>query len=213
LQLLVNGAPSGIYAVVQKTYINFVIPWSAPTSGTAEFLLFNPVTREIVAAGTFLMTVADPAFKAANGAGTGQVLAANIDDGGLNSPQNPVGLGKVLQLALTGQGLVSNPPPDGVAPSGLTSTNPADLHVFLNAKEVPAQNILFSGLDPTYPGSWIINLRIPDVSQGGPPPSNAVPIIVTMRDVASNYGYDPNNSNNDIQLTVPNGRITTIAVK
>jgi len=213
LQLLVNGAPSGIYAVVQKTYINFVIPWSAPTSGTAEFLLFNPVTREIVAAGTFLMTVADPAFKAANGAGTGQVLAANIDDGGLNSPQNPVGLGKVLQLALTGQGLVSNPPPDGVAPSGLTSTTPADLHVFLNAKEVPAQNILFSGLDPTYPGSWIINLRIPGVSQGGPPPSNAVPIIVTMRDVASNYGYDPNNSNNDIQLTVPNGRITTIAVK
>jgi hypothetical protein len=34
-----------------------------------------------------------------------------------------------------------------------------------------------------------------------------------MHDVASNYGFDPNNSNNDTTLTVPNGRITTIAVK
>jgi hypothetical protein len=34
-----------------------------------------------------------------------------------------------------------------------------------------------------------------------------------MHDVASNYGFDPNNNNNDIQLLVSNGRITTIAVK
>ncbi|MCU1334772.1 MAG: hypothetical protein JWO19_353 [Bryobacterales bacterium] len=214
LQMLVNGVQSGIYAVVQKTYVNFVIPWSAPTTGPAEFVLFNPTTSEIVAAGTLTMAVADPAFKTVNGAGTGQILAANIDDGGLNGPQNPVSLGKTLQLALTGQGLVNNPPADGVAPSGLVRTNPADLHVFLNAKEVPAANILFSGLDPTYPGSWIINLRIPTVAEGGPPPgTNNVPIIVTMRDVASNWGYDPTNSNNDIPLQVSNGRVTTIAVK
>ncbi len=222
LEMLVNGVQAGIYAVVQKTYINFVIPWSAPTSGTAEFLLFNPSTNEIVAAGTYFMAAADPAFKAANGAGTGQVLAANIDDGGLNGPQNPVSRGKGLQLALTGQGLVDNPPPDGVAPTGLVPTNPADLHVFINGKDVPAENILFSGLDPTYPGSWIINVKIPDEAQGGPPPCNAVLISVTMHDVASNYGYDPNNSKNDITLqagpsTCPagggNGRATTIAVK
>jgi uncharacterized protein (TIGR03437 family) len=212
-QLRVNGVPSAIYAI-GKNYINFNVPWSAPTSGTAEFILYKPATGEIVAAGTFLMAVADPAFKTVNGLGTGQVLAANIDDGGLNGPQSPVGLGKVLQLALTGQGLVNNLPPDGVVPTGLVPTNPADLRVIINGKDVPAQNILFSGLDPTYPGSWIINVRIPDVSQGGPPPGNAVPIIVIMRqDYASNYGYDPNNFNNDIQLTVPNGRITTIAVK
>jgi len=32
-------------------------------------------------------------------------------------------------------------------------------------------------------------------------------------DIPSNWGFDPNNSNNDIQLQVSNGRITTIAVK
>jgi uncharacterized protein (TIGR03437 family) len=213
LQMLVNGVPAGIYAMVEKAYMNFVIPWEAPTAGTAEFLLFNPVTREIVAAGTFLMSVADPAFKTAVDGGIGQILAANVTEGGLNGPQNPVNRGNVLQLALTGQGLVSNPPPDGVAPSSPTQTNPGDLHIIINGQDVPPQNILFSGLDPTYPGSWIINVRIPDVSQNGPPPGNAVPIIVTMQDVPSNYGYDPNNFSNDIQLTVPNGRITTFAVK
>ena len=42
-QVLVNGVPAGISAVGNK-YINFNMPWSAPTSGTAEFLLFKPDT-------------------------------------------------------------------------------------------------------------------------------------------------------------------------
>ena len=91
-----------------------------------------------------------------------------------------------------------------------------DLHVFINVKDVNTtggNHILYSGLDPTFPGSWTINVRIPDVSEGGPPPSNAISIIVTMKDIPSNYGFDPNNGANDILLTVPNGRITTIAVK
>jgi uncharacterized protein (TIGR03437 family) len=212
LQMLVNGAPAGIYAVIAKTYINFVIPWSAPSSGTAEFLLFNPATKEIVAAGTFLMSLADPAFKTVNGAGTGQILAANVDDGGLNGPQNPVSRGKVLTLALTGQGLVSNPPADGFPPTGLVPTPQLPV-VTLGAVNIPPENILFSGLDPTYPGSWTINIRIPETAQGGPAPGNNIPIFVRMYDIPSNWGFDPSNSNNDILLTVPNARITTIAVK
>jgi uncharacterized protein (TIGR03437 family) len=213
LQMLVNGVPAGIYSMVQKAYMNFVIPWSAPISGNAEFLLFNPATGEIVAAGYYGMALADPAFKTAKDGGIGQILAVNVTEGGLNSPTNPVNRGNVLQLALTGQGLVNNPPPDGVPPTGLVPTNPGDLHIFINGVDVPAQNILFSGLDPSYPGSWIINVRIPDTSQGGPGPSSAASIIVTMHDIASNYGYDPNNFNNDIPLLVSNGRVTTFAVK
>jgi uncharacterized protein (TIGR03437 family) len=226
LQLLVNGTPSGIYSWEQNAYVNFVIPWEAPTSGNAEFLLFNPATKEIVAAGTVLMTLADPAFRTTNFQGWGQVMAINIKaDGtpyGLNGPQNPVSLGDTLQLALTGQGLVANPPADGVAPSGLTPTNPADLTVFINGLPVPSGNILASDLDPTYPGSWTINVRVPTTAQGGPGPCNAVAILVTMHDVPSNWGYDPNNGYNDVLLqagpsTCPpasgNGRITTFAVK
>ena len=139
LQMLVNGVPSGIYSWQQNAYMNFVIPWDAPTSGNAEFLLFNPATKEIVAAGTSLMAVADPAFRTTNFQGTGQMLAINLkqmDANGLNGPQNPVSPGKMLQLALTGQGLVDNPPADGFAPSGLTPTNPGDLNVFINGKDI-----------------------------------------------------------------------------
>ena len=217
LQMLVNGNASGIYSWEQQSYVNFVIPWEAPTSGNAEFLLFNPTTKEIVAAGTVGMTVADPAFRTANFQGWGQVLALNIkSDGtayGLNGPQNPIALGDTLQLALTGQGLVANPPADGVAPSGLTPTNLLDLTVFINGLPIPPGNILASVLDPTYPGSWTINVRVPTVAQGGPGPGNAVSILVIQRDVPSNWGYDPNNGFNDILLQVGNGRITTFAVK
>ena len=98
LQMLVNGMPSGIYSWEQNAYMNFVIPWEAPTSGNAEFLLFNPTTKEIVAAGTVAMTVADPAFRTTNFQGWGQVLAINLKpDGtpyGLNGPQNPVSPGR-----------------------------------------------------------------------------------------------------------------------
>jgi len=214
LQMLVNGVPSGIYAIVNKTSINFVIPWSAPTSGTAEFLLFNPTTQEIVAAGSFLMTAADPAFKTVNGIGTSQVLATNFDDGTLNGPQHPVGLGKILTLALTGQGLVNNPPPDGNPPPAGTLLPTSELPVVtIGAVNIPNENILFSGLDPSYPGSWTVVIKVPDIAQGGPPPGNNIPIIVRFHDIPSNWGFDPNNSNNDIQLQVSNGRITTIAVK
>jgi len=214
LQMLVNGVPSGIYAIVNKTSINFVIPWSAPTTGNAEFLLFNPTTQEIVAAGSYLMTAADPAFKTVNGIGTGQVLATNFDDGTLNGPQNRVGLGKILVLALTGQGLVNNPPPDGSAPPAGTLVPTSELPVVtVGAVNIPNENIIFSGLDPTYPGSWTLIIRIPDIAQGGPQPGTNIPILVRFHDVPSNIGFDPSNSNGDTPLTVPNGRITTIAVK
>lgn len=224
LQMLVNGTPSGMYSVEQNSYINFVIPWEAPTQGNAEFLLFKPATKEIVGAGTSLMAVADPAFRTTNFQGWGQVMALNLNaDGtpnGLNGPQNKIGRGEMLQLALTGQGPVANPPADGFPPSGLTKTDPANLKVFVNGVDIGPANVLSSTLDPTYPGSWTINIRIPDV--GGPPPCNAVAITVSMLDVSSNWGYDPNNGYGDIPLqsgssTCPagggNGRVTTIAVK
>jgi uncharacterized protein (TIGR03437 family) len=227
LQMLVNGMPSGIYSWEQQSYMNFVIPWEAPSSGTAEFLLFNPTTHEIVAAGTTFMDVADPAFRTTNFLGWGQVLAINLKpDGtsyGLNGPQNPISLGDTLQLALTGQGLVANPPADGFPPAGLTPTNPLDLQVSINGVGVPPGNILSSDLDPTYPGSWTINLRIPTVAQHGPAPCNSVVIAVTMRDVPSNWGYDPNSNgfsdvlnqagSNTCPQGTGNGRITTFAVK
>ena len=83
----------------------------------------------------------------------------------------------------------------------------------IGAVNIPNENILFSGLDPTYPGSWTVIIKVPDISQGGPLPGNNIPILVRFHDIPSNWGFDPSNSNADTQLTVPNARITTIAVK
>jgi len=214
LQMLVNGTPAAIYSWEQNAYMNFVIPWEAPTTGTAEYLLYNPTTKEIVAAGATFMALADPAFRTTNFQGWGQVMALNLKaDGtanGLNGPQNPIGQGEMLQLALTGQGPVNNPPANGFPPASLTPTNPLDLHVFINGADIGQANVISSDLDPTYPGSWTLNIRIPN--NPGPPPGNAS-ILVTMHDVPSNWGYDPNNGFFDTPLTVPNGRITTITVK
>jgi len=216
-QMLVNGLPAGVSAIGNK-YINFNVPWNAPSSGTADFVLYKPDTGEIFAAGSFLMALADPAFKTADGSGFGQVLATNFDDGTRNGPQSPVGRGKIITLALTGEGPVTNPPPDGTAPSSLTPTSLGDLHVFINGADIGSQNVLSADLDPTFPGSWTINVQVPTTV----PPCNAVAIFVTQRDVPSNYGFDPNNPFNDIVLqpgptNCPagggNGRITTIAVK
>jgi hypothetical protein len=85
--------------------------------------------------------------------------------------------------------------------------------VTVGATNLPNENILFSGLDPTYPGSWTVIIRIPTIAQGGPPPGNNIPILVRLHDQPSNWGFDPTNSNNDIPLNVQNGRITTIAVQ
>jgi uncharacterized protein (TIGR03437 family) len=61
---------------------------------------------------------------------------------------------------------------------------------------LPAGNVIYSGLSPSFPGGWQIDATVPNEV----PPNPAVITAVTLYDVQSNLG--------------PNGRIvTTIAVK
>jgi len=87
-------------------------------------------------------------------------------------------------------------PPDGTPPAGPVAI-PVPTTVIINGPSaLPAGNVIYSGLSPSFPGGWQIDATVPNEV----PPSNAIVTAVTLYDIQSNLG--------------PNGRIvTTIAVK
>jgi uncharacterized protein (TIGR03437 family) len=137
-----------------------------------------------------LISAADPAFKTVNGLGTGQVLATNFDDGTLNGPQHPVGLGKILTLALTGQGLVNNPPADGNPPPAGTLLPTSELPVVTMAVNIPNERILFPGLiRPTRVLDVIIKIPMSPERTAAEQYSD----LVRFHDIR-NWGFDPSST-------------------
>jgi uncharacterized protein (TIGR03437 family) len=210
LQVLVNGTPAPITSL-QSNAIYFLVPNNTPSSGDVEYLVTRPATGEIVAAGNFTMGAAAPGFFTVNQQGTGQIAATN-EDGTPNSAANAIGQDQLLTLWMTGFGHLDNAPPDGEAAGRAVPTdiNPV---ITIGAYRVPPEKILYSGLSPQFPGLWQINIRMPRNGElNAPLPGPRVSILVQMRDVPSNIG-GTTTIGQDRQLTVPNGLITTIAMK
>ena len=189
-----NGQPSGQpftqgFAFSPLTYvasgqINFVVPWEAPTSGTAQLEVVNPTTSQVVASGTLAMNSAAPAFFIESCAAPcnnpngqtpapGQVAALNCNlvnnacDNTVNGTAHPADPGSTIQLFLTGQGsaLNSAPPADGQADCGALTTGP-EPEVIIGTT---IAKVTYSGLAPCYVGLWQINAVIP--SNPGQPPT------------------------------------------
>ncbi len=202
VQVTVNGLAAPLFHVISSAgRIDFQVPAMAPCgcngeANTADFVVTQVSTGRILAAGTFQMQQASPGFFTTNAAGTGQIAALNHDDNSVNSPSNQVARGHIIELYLTGQGRVSGMPPDGTPPPGPVSI-PVPTTVIINGPSaLPAGNVIYSGLSPSFPGGWQIDATVPNEV----PPNPAVITAVTLYDVQSNLG--------------PNGRIvTTIAVK
>lgn len=186
VQVTVNGIPAPIFRLdpVNES-IDFQVPQSAPTSGTASFVATQVSTGAILAAATIQMAPTNPGFFTANSEGTGQVAAFN-QDGTVNSPSNPVIRGQTISFCLTGAGPVPNAPPDGAPPSAATPT-PGTLVLLSSAFTggvVPASAVTYSGLGCGFPGGWQINFVVP--TQVPPGSGNAVAVL--YEDVPSNAG-------------------------
>jgi uncharacterized protein (TIGR03437 family) len=189
IQVSVNGIPAPIFRVNAER-IDFQVPMSAPSSGTAEFLVQRASTGEILAAVTQVMAVSNPGFFTANAAGTGQAAAVN-EDGSINGPASPVGRGQIISFYLTGQGYVDGAPPDGSPPTGPTPTPVKPVLLSPNcgpptcipAGVLPPTTVEYSGLG-AFAGGWQINFRVPEAF----PPGNNNVIVVTMNDIQSNIG-------------------------
>ena len=108
-----------------------------------------------------------------------------------NSTSNPAARGSTITIWATGQGYIPGAPPDGTPPSGPVWT-PVMPRVAIgtaftdNVALLPgdpptnAKFISYSGLNG-YPGVWQINVQIPMAVT----PGSAVPIAITMDDIAS----------------------------
>jgi uncharacterized protein (TIGR03437 family) len=183
VQVTVNGTPAPLY-FVGPTQINFVVPWNAPTTGTADVQVTKVSTGQLLAASPIAMNTVSPGIFVTTSAGSGAKLAAVINqDGTINDATHPVKRGDYISIYATGQGPVSNPPADGDIPrNGLVSSQGTP-RVFIGADftdQVPLQGteqrnangdvnfVAFSGLSPSFPGMWQINVRIPMATAPGP---------------------------------------------
>ena len=188
--MLVDGKQAPIYQVLPSR-VDFQVPWTAGSTGSANVQLVRQSTGEVLAAGTFPLHTADPALFTSNQRGFGQLAATN-EDGTVNSPSNPAKAGSVISLYGTGTGPIDGAPPDGEpAPSPISAPGSPQVSIGTGPSEV-----LYFGLVNWFPGVFQINARIP----ANVPPSGTVPVGVAYKDYFSTQG--------------PNGLVsTTIAVK
>jgi uncharacterized protein (TIGR03437 family) len=176
---LVNEVLSSLYAVMSEQ-INFVVPFSAPGSGTADVQVVRKSTGQILGSGQLQMNAASPALLTVSATGNGQVYVLN-QDGTQNSASNPAPRGSVIALFGTGQGVVPGAPPDGQPPEGLVMT-PDMPRVIIGTNFVADDDVKFSGLAPNWVALWQINVRIPESVA----PGNAVVVAVLYKGIPSN---------------------------
>ncbi len=185
IQVTVNGTPAPLY-YVSPGQINFVMPWNAPTTGTADVQVLNTLTGQLLAASQIPMNTVSPAIFVTTSAGAGARQAAVINqDGSVNNATHPAKLGEYIAIYATGQGVVptSNQPADGDIPRNGLVGSQGNLRVWLGSDytdQIPLQGseqrsvpgvdnnfIQFSGLSPAYPGMWQINVRVPQATAAG----------------------------------------------
>jgi uncharacterized protein (TIGR03437 family) len=188
IQVLVNGTAAPL-TYVGPGQINLIVPSGAPQAGSADVVIQQVSTGQILGAGVLPMNTTAPGIfmgpQLAVGTQGYQAAAVN-EDGTVNGPNNPAQRGHLISLYLTGEGLVPNQPPDGQAPNGLAPT-PQTPQVFLGCGFVdecqtqpgdqpPGQRIQFSGL--VYPGLWQINVYVPMAAAPSTPTSPALVNVI-----------------------------------
>jgi uncharacterized protein (TIGR03437 family) len=185
IQVTVNGTPAPLY-YVSPTQINFIVPWNAPTTGTADVQVLNTVTGQLLAASKVPMNTVSPAIFVGATAGAGAKQAAVVNQNGtVNDATHPAKLGEYISIYATGQGPVatSDQPADGDIPrNGLVGAK-GSLRVWIGSDytdQIPLQGneqrsipgadvnfIQFSGLSPAWPGMWQVNVRVPQATAAG----------------------------------------------
>jgi len=105
------------------------------------------------------------------------VLALNLSDGTLNTPQTPAQPGQYVTAYLTGQGAVNPAAPTGdAAPLDPLSFPVAPVLVKIGGK---AATLQFAGLAPGFVGLMQMNIQIPDV------PAGELPLEVSVGGVSA----------------------------
>ena len=146
----VNGIAAPV-AYASPTQVNFIVPYAVTGSTATIVATYNGITSNIVlmplqqtAPGTFSIN--------RSGTGLGAITHAS---GALVSTSNPARRGETVIVYATGLGAVTPVPIDGAPGSGSTVNTVA----VTIAGQTAA--VLFSGLSPSYPGLYQINVTVP----------------------------------------------------
>ena len=185
MAVMVENTLAPLYYVYPQQ-LAFQVPSNAPTGGTANVTVFRVSTGQVYASSFVRMDVASPAFFTRNQQGNGLVAALNQDNSINDSstapsatpPLSPARPGEVVQFFLTGQGVISGMPPDGMPPSGQVTTTPGDLFFTINGQQA---EVTFSGLAPCCIGLWQINAKVP----ANTPPLPNIPVALRYRGISS----------------------------
>lgn len=168
VEVLVNGVNAPLTKVAADT-VNLIVPKSAPPSGTADFLVRQVSTGQILGFDRISMSPISPGilFQGDTIYSNGPARAIN-QDGSVNSASAPAKIDQELTVMLTGYGNFDGLPDDGTAP-GSDVPVPGDVRVFLlssSGSAVEAQGVT-STLDPYLPGQWRVKFKVPTVLSGG----------------------------------------------
>jgi uncharacterized protein (TIGR03437 family) len=178
-EVLFNDQPAPLF-FVSPNQINYQIPWSASPGTFADVTVVKKSTGQVMASSFVRIDPVSPGFFTATANGRGQISALNQDNT-VNSINNPVARGQVIQLYGTGIGAVSNTPADGEPSPSSPLAEGQKPDVVINGRIVPGSDVLFSGLAPGFVGLWQLNVRIPDFV----PPGNNISVLVLLRSVPS----------------------------
>ncbi len=174
VEVLVNDMPAPLLYVSPRQ-INYQTPSGLQPGTVARVEVRRISTGRGVAGGGFLVSPA--------AAGIFGVLN---EDGSMNSSSSAAARGSFVQIFATGQGLVSNAPPDGYpAPGGPLAETPTRPLVTIGTSSERDVVPEFSGLAPGFVGLWQINARVPAATVPGP----RTPIVVRYGGSASNVVY------------------------
>ena len=176
VQLVVNGTPAPLIAV-RTAQISFQMP-AAALEGIASIRVQS--NGKDLAAGTVRVAAAAPGLFLADALNLAMPGVVLDQDSHLVTVASPARRGSVIQIYASGQGATDPPVEDGAvrgplppAQSGLVP------RVFLAGETA---EVLFSGLNPAFPGLWQINVRVPESAAL----SGQTPIFVVMGSKASN---------------------------
>ncbi|MGJ5817328.1 hypothetical protein [Paludibaculum fermentans] len=167
VEVLVNGVNAPLTKVSGET-LNLIVPKATAPSGTAEFLVRQVSTGQILGFDRISMSPISPGILFQGDAifTTGPAKAMN-QDGSENSASKPAKIDQELTVFLTGYGNFDGLPDDGLAP-GSDVPVPGDVLAYLlgSTSATPAQ-VVSSTLDPDKPGLWRVKIKVPTTLSNG----------------------------------------------
>ena len=94
----------------------------------------------------------------------------------------PARPGDAITLVATGLGLTDPPFDAGVLPAAAAAIT-GDFHIYAGSTELPAADVLYAGVAPSYAGLYQINILLPDSI-----PDGDLPVRMTVNGIAAPTG-------------------------